>query len=126
MAAASTGTCLPTREVDMLDEGGGGGGHKDAGKCERQARRGFVLKNGDGGGVNVAAAAAAGGGGERRRRKEQLKLMRRLFLSRAAIIQKTSEPLLCSNPQPIRCGAGGNPRNCCCCEAVSRVAVARE
>jgi hypothetical protein len=67
------------------------------------------LKNGDGGGVNVAAAAAAaGGGGERRRRrKEQLKLTGRLFLVEQAIIQKTSEPLLCSNPQPIRCGAGG-------------------
>jgi hypothetical protein len=68
------------------------------------------LKNGDGGGVNVAAAAAAaaaGGGGERRRRKEQLKPTLRLFLVEQAIIQKTSEPLLCSNPQPIRCGAGG-------------------
>jgi hypothetical protein len=90
----------------MLDEGGGDGGHRDAGKCERQARRGFVLKNGEGEGENVAAAAAAGGGGERRR-KEQLKLTRRLFLVEQAIIHKTLEPLLCSNPQPVRCGAGG-------------------
>jgi hypothetical protein len=37
----------------MLDEVGGGGGNKDAGKCDRQVRRGLVLKNGDGGGVNV-------------------------------------------------------------------------
>jgi hypothetical protein len=64
VAAASTGTCLPTREVDMLDEGGGEVETKMQGNVNGRGAQGVCFEEW---GRGRSECGGGGGGGRRRR-----------------------------------------------------------